>query len=84
MNSPCPKCQMCCQSNTKPSQPAVFLTEKETISFGFATITYEKKDGVYKENISDLAEVSIGHSLITESLFLGLENTIKRYLKHLS
>jgi pyridoxine 5'-phosphate synthase PdxJ len=31
-----------------------------------------------------LAEVSIGHSLITESLFLGLENTIKRYLKHLS
>ena len=38
----------------------------------------------FKENISDLAEVSIGHSLITESLFLGLENTIKRYLKHLS
>ncbi len=38
----------------------------------------------FKENIPDLAEVSIGHSLITESLFLGLENTIKRYLKHLS
>ena len=38
----------------------------------------------FKDNISDLAEVSIGHSLITESLFLGLENTIKRYLKHLS
>ena len=38
----------------------------------------------FKDNISDLKEVSIGHSLITESLFLGLENTIKRYLKHLS
>ena len=38
----------------------------------------------FKDNISDLAEVSIGHSLIAESLFLGLENTIKRYLKHLS
>ncbi len=38
----------------------------------------------FKENISDLAEVSVGHSLITESLFYGLENTIKRYLKHLS
>ena len=38
----------------------------------------------FKENISDLEEVSIGHSLITESLFFGLENTIKRYLKYLS
>ena len=38
----------------------------------------------FKENISNLAEVSVGHSLITESLFLGLENTIKRYLKYLS
>ena len=38
----------------------------------------------FRDNISELAEVSIGHSLITESLFLGLENTIKRYLKHLS
>lgn len=62
MNSPCLRCQMCCQSNTKPSQPAVFLTEKETISFGFATITYEKKDGVYKCRFLEKDGCSLGDS----------------------
>jgi pyridoxine 5-phosphate synthase len=38
----------------------------------------------FKENINDLAEVSIGHSLVVESLFLGLENTISKYLRLLS
>lgn len=35
----------------------------------------------FKENIDNLKEVSIGHALITESLYFGLENTIKKYLK---
>lgn len=38
----------------------------------------------FKENINDLAEVSIGHSLIVESLFLGLENTINKYIRLLT
>lgn len=36
-----------------------------------------------KSNIPDLAEVSIGHALICDALYLGLENTIQLYLKQL-
>ena len=35
----------------------------------------------FKENVPHLAEVSIGHALISEALYLGLEKTIKEYLK---
>ena len=38
----------------------------------------------FKENIENLLEVSIGHALITESLYFGLEKTIKKYLEFLS
>lgn len=34
----------------------------------------------FKDNIPDLLEVSIGHALIAESLYLGLENVIQMYL----
>jgi pyridoxine 5-phosphate synthase len=34
----------------------------------------------FKENIPFLDEVSIGHALISDALYLGLENTIQRYL----
>lgn len=35
----------------------------------------------FKEKVPGLLEVSIGHALITESLYLGLETTIQNYLK---
>jgi len=38
----------------------------------------------FKENIDNLLEVSIGHALITESLYFGLEQTIIKYLEYLS
>ena len=38
----------------------------------------------FKNNIVNLKEVSIGHALISESLYFGLESTIKSYLKILS
>ena len=38
----------------------------------------------FKENIPNLLEVSIGHALICESLYLGMENVIKSYLQKLS
>ena len=38
----------------------------------------------FKENIENLLEVSIGHALITESLYFGMKNTIKKYLEFLS
>lgn len=34
-------------------------------------------------NIPNLDEVSIGHALISDALYLGLENTIQRYLRQL-
>ena len=37
----------------------------------------------FKENIPNLLEVSIGHALICEALYMGLENVIKQYLQKL-
>ncbi|MDP2061067.1 MAG: pyridoxine 5'-phosphate synthase [Flavobacteriaceae bacterium] len=37
----------------------------------------------FAQNIPNLLEVSIGHALITESLYLGLENVIQMYLQKL-
>lgn len=37
----------------------------------------------FKDNIPNLLEVSIGHALICESLYLGLENVINMYLHRL-
>ncbi len=35
----------------------------------------------FKNNVPYLDEVSIGHALIAEALYLGLENTIEKYLE---
>ncbi|MFQ5445823.1 MAG: pyridoxine 5'-phosphate synthase [Saprospiraceae bacterium] len=37
----------------------------------------------YKENVPGLAEVSIGHALISDALYYGLHNTIQMYLRQL-
>jgi pyridoxine 5-phosphate synthase len=37
----------------------------------------------FKDNIPGLLEVSIGHALIAESLYLGLENVVNMYLQKL-
>ncbi len=38
----------------------------------------------FKDNIPGLLEVSVGHALISESLYLGIENVIQMYLYKLS
>lgn len=38
----------------------------------------------FKEQVPNLLEVSIGHALICESLYFGLENVVKMYLNRLS
>jgi pyridoxine 5-phosphate synthase len=38
----------------------------------------------FSANIPGLLEVSIGHALISDALYLGLENTIQMYLRQLS
>ena len=37
----------------------------------------------FKENIPDLLEVSIGHALVSESLYMGIENVVQMYLQRL-
>jgi pyridoxine 5-phosphate synthase len=37
----------------------------------------------FKQNIPGLLEVSIGHALISESLYLGLDNVVNMYLNKL-
>ena len=37
----------------------------------------------FKQNIPDLLEAAIGHALISESLYLGIENVINMYLRQL-
>jgi pyridoxine 5-phosphate synthase len=38
----------------------------------------------FKQNIVGLLEVSIGHALIADALYFGLENTIQLYLRQLA
>ena len=38
----------------------------------------------FKENVPNLLEVSIGHALICEALYDGLENVISEYLRKLN
>jgi pyridoxine 5-phosphate synthase len=37
----------------------------------------------FKENVPKLLEVSIGHALISESLYFGIENVINMYKNRL-
>ncbi len=38
----------------------------------------------FSQHVPDLLEVSIGHALISEALYLGLENTVQLYLRQLA
>ncbi len=38
----------------------------------------------FKNNIPNLLEVSIGHALIAESIYLGIENVVNMYIRKLS
>ncbi|MDZ4665393.1 MAG: pyridoxine 5'-phosphate synthase [Bacteroidota bacterium] len=37
----------------------------------------------FKQNIPNLLEVSIGHALVSDALYFGLENTVQMYLRQL-
>jgi pyridoxine 5-phosphate synthase len=38
----------------------------------------------FADQIPNLLEVSIGHALVSEALYMGLENTVQAYLKRLA
>ena len=56
-------------------EPQKESTRAAAVIAGFAS---------FSKNIPKLLEVSIGHSLICESLYLGFENVIPMYLHRLS
>ena len=39
--------------------------------------------GFFKENVPELLEVSIGHALISEAIYLGLDNVVNMYINKL-
>jgi pyridoxine 5-phosphate synthase len=76
-----------------------YLTQREKIIVGFKEAAIlAKKLGIginaghdlslenlkfFNQNIPDLDEVSIGHALISDALYYGLENTVQMYLREL-
>lgn len=79
------------------SYAAIYSTNKEKAIADFvsaAKIAHEVELGLnaghdlslsnlkyFQENIPNLLEVSIGHALISDALYFGLENTIQLYLR---
>ncbi len=74
------------QGNTQGIQPYVEAAlEANALGLGINAGHDLNLDNVkyFKENIPNLLEVSIGHALICESLYLGLENVVNMYLHRL-
>lgn len=72
--------------NTKGIDPYVTAAEKANeLGLGINAGHDLSLDNIkfFNDNIPGLLEVSIGHALIAESLYLGLENVINMYLQKL-
>ena len=67
----------------KPYTEAAILAHKLGLGINAGHDLSLENIQFFKENIPNLAEVSIGHALITESLYLGLENVVSMYLHRL-
>ena len=67
----------------KPYTEAAVLANKLGLGINAGHDLNLENINFFKQNIPNLAEVSIGHALITESLYLGLENVINMYLHRL-
>ncbi|MDO5608968.1 MAG: pyridoxine 5'-phosphate synthase [Capnocytophaga sp.] len=74
------------KGNTKGIDPYVKAAlEAQKVGLGLNAGHDLSLDNIafFKQNIPGLLEVSIGHALICESLYLGLENVINMYLNKL-
>ncbi|WP_370398432.1 pyridoxine 5'-phosphate synthase [Tenacibaculum dicentrarchi] len=67
----------------KPYADAAILAHKLGLGINAGHDLSLENIQFFKENIPNLAEVSIGHALISESLYLGLENVVNMYLDRL-
>lgn len=85
--------------NYQDSSTSLRMTKEEAIKPYIETAIEAEKFGLginaghdlslenlkyFSDNIPNLLEVSIGHALISEALYLGLENTVQAYLKRLA
>lgn len=67
----------------KPYTEAAILAHKLGLGINAGHDLSLENIKFFNDNIPNLAEVSIGHALITESLYLGLENVVSMYLHRL-
>ncbi|MFI2741108.1 pyridoxine 5'-phosphate synthase [Zhouia sp. PK063] len=71
------------KEGVKPYIEAAFVAQKNNLGINAGHDLNLENLKYFKENIPGLLEVSIGHALISEALYLGLENTVQLYLQKL-
>ena len=73
--------------NVEPSRSAGFFAAEEAVKQGLGINAGHDLNldnlNFFNKNIPGLLEVSIGHALVCDALYLGLENTIQSYLREL-
>lgn len=69
------------RSGVKPYTECAVLANKLGLGINAGHDLSLENIRFFKENIPGLLEVSIGHALIAESIYMGLENVVKQYLK---
>lgn len=71
------------ESAIKPFVDCAVLASKMGVGINAGHDLSLENLAYFKKNIPNLLEVSIGHALISDSLYYGLEKTIELYLKEL-
>ncbi|SFW44794.1 pyridoxine 5'-phosphate synthase [Cellulophaga fucicola] len=71
------------KTGVKPFTDAAILAQKLNLGINAGHDLSLDNIAYFKQNVPNLLEVSIGHALISESLYLGLENVVNMYLNKL-
>ncbi len=72
------------QAAIKPFVEASFFAKKLGLGLNAGHDLSLMNLNYFAQNIPDLMEVSIGHALISDALYYGLENTVQMYLARLN
>ena len=72
-----------CQNGIKPYVEASLLANELGLGINAGHDLSLDNIKFFKENIPELLEVSIGHALICEALYLGFDNVVNMYLQKL-
>jgi len=71
------------KNGIKPYIESAFLANKLNLGINAGHDLSLENIVFFKQNIPNLLEVSIGHALISESLYLGLDNVVNMYINKL-